>query len=95
MSKLGNDTPEELEEELGPKENDDVETGDKPSAESEQSGNTEGEEESFNGMRVLFGTNEQDGKPVLWTPNDTSQLFHTNTGIIGTMGTGKHSLQNQ
>ena len=89
VSKLGNDTLEELEEELGPKENDDVETGDKPSAESEQSGNTEGEEESFNGMRVLFGTNEQDGKPVLWTPNDTSQLFHTNTGIIGTMGTGK------
>jgi len=41
------------------------------------------------GMRVLFGTNEQDGTPVYWEPNDTSQLFHTNTGIIGTMGTGK------
>ena len=66
-----------------------MENGDKTSAESEPGGNTDGEEESFNGMRILFGTNEQDGKPVLWTPNDTSQLFHTNTGIIGTMGTGK------
>lgn len=46
-------------------------------------------ENIFSGMNILFGTNEQDGKPVLWTPNDTSQLFHTNTGIIGTMGTGK------
>ncbi len=46
-------------------------------------------EEKYQGMNILFGTNEQDGKPVVWTPNDTSQLFHTNTGIIGTMGTGK------
>lgn len=41
------------------------------------------------GMKILFGKNDQDGEPVLWMPNDTSQLFHTNTGIIGTMGTGK------
>lgn len=27
--------------------------------------------------------------PVFWHPNDTTQVFHTNTGIIGTMGTGK------
>lgn len=40
-------------------------------------------------IHILFGTNEQDGKPVVWKPNDTTQLFHTNTGIIGTMGTGK------
>ena len=42
-----------------------------------------------NGMKVLFGMNEQNGQSVIWRPNDTSQLFHTNTGIIGTMGTGK------
>lgn len=41
------------------------------------------------GMKILFGINEQDGNPVEWLPNDTAQLFHTNTGIIGTMGTGK------
>ncbi len=41
------------------------------------------------GMKILFGTNEQNGEQVVWKPNDTSQLFHTNTGIIGTMGTGK------
>lgn len=40
-------------------------------------------------MRILFGTNEQNGEEVIWKPNDTTQLFHTNTGIIGTMGTGK------
>lgn len=27
--------------------------------------------------------------PMYWTPNDTTKVFHTNTGIIGTMGTGK------
>lgn len=51
--------------------------------------NAEEVEDEFQGMHILFGTNEQDGKPVIWMPNDTSQLFHTNTGIIGTMGTGK------
>ncbi len=41
------------------------------------------------GISIVFGTNLQDGSPILWKPNDTNQLFHTNTGIIGTMGTGK------
>ena len=41
------------------------------------------------GMHVLFGTDEGSGNPLYWLPNDTNQLFHTNTGIIGTMGTGK------
>lgn len=41
------------------------------------------------GMQVRFGTDAGTGEPVLWCPNDTAQLFHPNTGIIGTMGTGK------
>lgn len=41
------------------------------------------------GMEIVLGTDEQTGEEVIWRPNDTSQLFHTNTGIIGTMGTGK------
>lgn len=41
------------------------------------------------GMKILFGTNLQNGEAVLWEPNNTDVLFHTNTGIIGTMGTGK------
>lgn len=41
------------------------------------------------GINILFGTDEQNGAHVMWKPNDTAQLFHTNTGIIGTMGTGK------
>ncbi len=42
-----------------------------------------------NCIQIIFGCNNRDGKPVIWKPNDTRQLFHTNTGIIGTMGTGK------
>ena len=47
------------------------------------------------GMEILFGhaldSADENGEPLplYWTPNDTSAVFHTNTGIIGTMGTGK------
>ncbi len=42
------------------------------------------------GMDILFGhLPEQENEPLVWNPNDTSKVFHTNTGIIGTMGTGK------
>lgn len=41
------------------------------------------------GMKILFGLNQQDGSDIIWEPNNTDILFHTNTGIIGTMGTGK------
>lgn len=41
------------------------------------------------GIVVRFGKNKLNGDPVLWKPNNTDQIFHTNTGIIGTMGTGK------
>lgn len=40
-------------------------------------------------MEILFGTDLGTGQPLYWLPNDTEQVFHTNTGIIGTMGTGK------
>lgn len=40
-------------------------------------------------MQILFGTDISTGEPLYWRPNDTNQVFHTNTGIIGTMGTGK------
>ena len=51
----------------------------------------EGNENLFEptSMQVLFGNDNQTGKPVFWCPNDTEQVFHTNMGIIGTMGTGK------
>lgn len=42
------------------------------------------------GMDILFGhLPGQENEPLVWNPNDTSKVFHTNTGIIGTMGTGK------
>lgn len=41
------------------------------------------------GMEVLFGTDLTNGEKLYWHPNNTNEIFHTNTGIIGTMGTGK------
>lgn len=43
----------------------------------------------YEGMEILFGTNQNNNKKILWYPNNTNKVFHTNTGIIGTMGTGK------
>jgi DNA phosphorothioation-dependent restriction protein DptH len=38
---------------------------------------------------IEFGTDLNSGKTVFWEPNNTNKVMHTNTGIIGTMGTGK------
>ena len=46
-------------------------------------------EEDRKYMDILFGTDITNGQNLHWLPNDTEQVFHTNTGIIGTMGTGK------
>lgn len=40
-------------------------------------------------MEILFGVNQKNNREICWCPNDTNKLMHTNTGIIGTMGTGK------
>lgn len=40
-------------------------------------------------LEVLFGTNVENGDNVTWYPTSTNKVLHTNTGIIGTMGTGK------
>jgi len=40
-------------------------------------------------MKILFGTSTSTGKELYWYPTTTSKIMHTNTGIIGTMGTGK------
>lgn len=40
-------------------------------------------------LEVLFGHNVQNGQEVNWYPTTTDKVMHTNTGIIGTMGTGK------
>lgn len=40
-------------------------------------------------LTILFGNNAKTGEEVHWYPTDTSKVMHSNTGIIGTMGTGK------
>lgn len=40
-------------------------------------------------MEIVFGTSKETGEQVVWYPTNTDLVSHTNTGIIGTMGTGK------
>lgn len=40
-------------------------------------------------LQVLFGHEALHGAPLLWEPTNTDKFMNTNTGIIGTMGTGK------
>ncbi|WP_218312576.1 DNA phosphorothioation-dependent restriction protein DptH [Alteromonas antoniana] len=40
-------------------------------------------------LKVLIGHDVQDEQPVLWEPTNTAKFMNTNSGIIGTMGTGK------
>ncbi|MBB5172442.1 DNA phosphorothioation-dependent restriction protein DptH [Texcoconibacillus texcoconensis] len=40
-------------------------------------------------MHILFGHKTDSKDPLIWYPTTTSKTMHTNTGIIGTMGTGK------
>lgn len=64
---------------------------------SEEENKPEEEKMPPRGMEIVFGNekvkasddDEEESKPLVWYPNDTIKVFHTNTGIIGTMGTGK------
>lgn len=40
-------------------------------------------------LKVLFGHEVLKNTPLYWEPTNTSKFMNTNTGIIGTMGTGK------
>lgn len=44
---------------------------------------------SSNNLHVLFGHNAITNAPLNWEPTNTAKFMNTNTGIIGTMGTGK------
>ncbi|AWH88211.1 DNA phosphorothioation-dependent restriction protein DptH [Limnobaculum parvum] len=40
-------------------------------------------------LQVLFGHESLHQTPLYWEPTNTAKFMNTNTGIIGTMGTGK------
>lgn len=40
-------------------------------------------------LKVLFGHEVLKNTPLYWEPTNTAKFMNTNTGIIGTMGTGK------
>lgn len=44
---------------------------------------------SPDGMKILIGEDANSHTSIYWYPNDTTKIMHPNTGIIGTMGTGK------
>jgi len=45
--------------------------------------------ETIEPLSIKFGINNHTKEDILWYPTDTTQTLNTNTGIIGTMGTGK------
>lgn len=57
--------------------------------EADEDVSNEGASVETKGISIHFGMNQQNGQSVIWEPNNTDKIFHTNTGIIGTMGTGK------
>lgn len=50
---------------------------------------TEQKPQNVEGMKILFGTDVNTSEPIYWYPNDSVKTMHPNTGIIGTMGSGK------
>jgi len=40
-------------------------------------------------LKVLIGHEVKHNQPVFWEPTNTAKFMNTNSGIIGTMGTGK------
>ena len=44
---------------------------------------------SNDSLKVLVGHVMQNNEPVYWEPTNTAKFMNTNSGIIGTMGTGK------
>lgn len=70
-------------------------------AAEEEGGDPVPETQDLREMEILLGhetlpSEEDAGEsemlvpvPLYWYPNDSTQVFHVNTGIIGTMGTGK------
>jgi len=40
-------------------------------------------------LQILFGHDATRQNPLYWEPTNTAKFMNTNTGIIGTMGTGK------
>lgn len=51
--------------------------------------NTDIDKESKEPMQIKFGEDHRTKEDIIWFPTDTTKTLNTNTGIIGTMGTGK------
>lgn len=56
---------------------------------NEQTVEPEITEQEIKPLQIVFGNQVDNNNSLTWYPTDTNQTPHTNTGIIGTMGTGK------
>lgn len=83
------DETEALSTEVLPHETPTLKTPPSETAAPEMEGENAPADQPASSMEVFLGTDLGTGQPLYWRPNDTNQVFHTNTGIIGTMGTGK------
>ncbi|MFT6528602.1 MAG: DNA phosphorothioation-dependent restriction protein DptH [Psychrosphaera sp.] len=60
-----------------------------PKVAEESAPNTVIKPTSTDALKVLVGHVMQNNEPVYWEPTNTAKFMNTNSGIIGTMGTGK------
>ncbi|KJG02104.1 DNA phosphorothioation-dependent restriction protein DptH [Photobacterium angustum] len=68
---------------------DDSEIGSHTNSGSSESEQQEKQQPSGSNLNVLFGYDAMTKKELNWEPTNTAKFMNTNTGIIGTMGTGK------
>lgn len=60
-----------------------------PKVAEEAAPNIVAKQTSTDSLKVLVGHVMQNNDPVYWEPTNTAKFMNTNSGIIGTMGTGK------
>ncbi|MDC9511308.1 DNA phosphorothioation-dependent restriction protein DptH [Pseudoalteromonas sp. Angola-4] len=60
-----------------------------PKVAEEAASNIVAKPTSTDSLKVLVGHVMQNNEPVYWEPTNTAKFMNTNSGIIGTMGTGK------
>jgi DNA phosphorothioation-dependent restriction protein DptH len=71
------------------KKNDEIDTITEEVALDSKNARTEFKIGKQGDIAIKFGEEVNNREKIVWKPGDTTKVMHTNTGIIGTMGTGK------
>ena len=67
----------------------DKETQDQQQVVVDEAAEKKAQYDTNDNLKVLVGHNVSDDQAVFWEPTNTAKFMNTNSGIIGTMGTGK------